>query len=123
MQELLVKQPETKKVVEVPKKWGMRNPQGNQVLQRKAETLINNVVKIQEKEGRVIDYLPHFQKYFDSYESSIINNTNCKEANQDSVKAAVWSFAREVSQEVEVSEACLTDLWNSRRSKVRKKTK
>ena len=125
MQELQQVTPQQTEVVEstisAPKKWGMSTPQGNQVLERKAETLINNVAKIKEKNGRAIDYLPHFQKFFDSYESSIINNANCKEAKNDSVKDKVWSFANEVGEAVDLSKMTLSDLWNSRIAKVRKK--
>lgn len=109
--------------IKAPKKWDMNTPQGNQVLQRKAETLISNVAKLQSKGGRAIDYIPHFQKFFDSYESSIINNANCKDASREAVQAKVWSFGLEVGEAVNLSEYTLRDLFNSRVAKVRKKNK
>lgn len=113
---------ETESAVVPPKKWGMSTPQGNQVLFRKAETLVNNVAKIKDNGGRPINYLPHFQKYFDSYESSIINNASCSDAKETAVKEKVWAFANEVAEAVDVSSAAIKDLWTTRRAKVRNKS-
>lgn len=101
-------------VVEIPKKWGMNTPPANQTMTRKAQTLVNNVVKVEGKNGSYVDYLSCLERYFQSYDKTCVNNKICSEGKGEEVSANVYNFAKEVAKAVNVSESTLQDIWQKR---------
>ena len=101
-------------LIKVPKKWEMYTPQGNQVLEKKAKTLVKNIQKVKNTTQDYIDYLVAFDKFFKSYEKSSYENKTCEGSRDKEVRIMVLSFAKNVAKLISVSEESIESLWNQR---------
>lgn len=112
MQVLLEKKKEEK--VLVPTKWGMQSPQGNQTMTRKAQALMNNISREQNKGESYAGLLLCFEKFFSSYERTCLRNKNCSEAKEEFVQENVLKFSKEVASILDINPQTLKDLWERR---------
>ena len=113
--EISYSQKTIEKEVKIPKNWGMFSAQGNQIMRKKAESLVKNILKVKEKNPcDIISYLKCFDKYFKSYQKTLSTNKNYKEAGDTCVREMIWGFAESVGKSLGISEETLDELWNVR---------
>lgn len=111
---------EVERTIRVHKEWGMYTAQGNQVMRKKAENLVKNILKEKNGNRSAIKYLQLFDKYFKSYQKSADENKICSGAHDTAVREEIWFFAESVAKSIRISSDSLDDLWDQRHRYKRK---
>lgn len=101
----------------IPKKWGSKNPQVNQLMTQKAKSLIRNISKTndlfnQNKKGYT-DVLSCFEKYLKSFEKSTEENKMFSEESHLSIKKKVLRFVMDTSSTYKIDYYIIKNIWKN----------
>lgn len=95
--------------LEIPTKWNLPTPQGNQSMKRKAISLVNKIQKAKES-GNHMRVLGAIDQYLKSYHRACSTDT-CSGGDKEAVRTAVYNFTISVALQFNVSEETVNELW------------
>ena len=105
------------KELKVPKKWGLKNPQVNQLMQQKAKSLLKNLNKVHPlyKKGQknYTDVLFCFEKYIKSFKKSTEENKMLASCDRSNMEKIVSSFVADVSSHYNIDFFICKNIWEN----------